>query len=80
MEDRAAENTDRLMWREERDDPFAASLHVTKSGGIGINVGGHVIVKPLREWHALAVAGSDPGIPVYASRDATDNVLGKDGE
>src|SRR5258708_7447069 len=29
-------------------------IHVTEGGGIGINVGGHVTVLPLRTWHALA--------------------------
>lgn len=48
------ENTDRELWREVADDYYAPSLHVTKDGGIGINVGGHVYVKPLRAWHALA--------------------------
>ena len=52
-EERAASNTDKELWREA-DDYYAASIHVTKSGGIGINVGGSVIVKPLQEWHRLA--------------------------
>ncbi len=30
------------------------SIHATADGGIGINCGGLVIVKTLREWHALA--------------------------
>lgn len=47
-------NTDRELWREG-DDYYAASLFVTEGGGIGINVGGHVIVMPLRRWHAIAV-------------------------
>lgn len=46
-----AANTDRELWREG-DDYYADSIHVTASGGIGINVGGLVIVRPLREWHA----------------------------
>lgn len=45
-----AENTDRELWRES-DDYYAPSIHVTVGGGIGINVGGLVIVRPLREWH-----------------------------
>jgi hypothetical protein len=49
----ASLNTDRELWRE-RDDYYAPSLHVTESGDIGINVGGLVFVKSLREWHALA--------------------------
>jgi hypothetical protein len=53
-------NTDRELWREcvERgDDPmsyYSNRIFVTEDGGIGIDVGGTVIVKPLREWHELA--------------------------
>jgi hypothetical protein len=50
------ENTDTHLWPiVTRDsEPFPDSIHVTASGGIGINCGGLVIVKPLKEWHALA--------------------------
>ena len=53
-------NTDRELYREESGLPadgdhfYAPSIQVTAQGGIGINVGGSVIVMPLREWHALA--------------------------
>lgn len=56
MTDNTAQNTDRELWREMPGDPCAPSLHVTESGGIGINVGGRVFVKPVREWHCLAVS------------------------
>lgn len=49
---RAAQNTDRELWREREGDFYADSLHVTQRGGIGINSGGRVIVKPVRDWHA----------------------------
>ena len=58
MSDQAYENTDRELWRE--GDPessmsyYEPSIHVTADGGIGINVGGTVYVKTLREWHSLA--------------------------
>jgi hypothetical protein len=45
-------NTDRELWRERTDDFYADSIHVTEGGGIGINVGGHVIVRSLKQWHA----------------------------
>lgn len=65
--DGAVENTDRELWRGPDDgcgDFYADSIHVTKNGGIGINVGGHVIVKPLRAWHALARAAlAEPAQP-----------------
>lgn len=51
-------NTDRELWRspdDGRGSYYADSIHVTEGGGIGIDVGGHVIVKPLRDWHAMAV-------------------------
>jgi hypothetical protein len=51
----ACENTDRELWREREGDYYADSIHVTKEGAIGINCGGFVIVKPLREWHKLGM-------------------------
>lgn len=54
------QNTDRELWRERPDDYYADSLHVTEGGGIGINCGGLVFVKPIREWHALAKAQQQP--------------------
>lgn len=49
-----AVNTDVELWREVEDDCYSPSIHVTKSKSIGIDVGGSVYVKPLREWHRLA--------------------------
>jgi hypothetical protein len=43
-------NTDRELWRES-DDWHANSIHVTEQGSIGIDVGGSVYVRPLKEWH-----------------------------
>lgn len=42
----AIANTDRTLWRDEDDSVF-----ITQGGGLGINCGGHVIVKPLLAWH-----------------------------
>jgi hypothetical protein len=53
MTNQPAANTDRELWRES-PDYYSNSIHVTKDGGIGINVGGTVIVKSLAEWHSLA--------------------------
>lgn len=53
-EHNAGENTDRELWRERAGDYYADSIHVTEHGGIGINCGGTVFVKPLRVWHSLA--------------------------
>ena len=50
------ENTDKEIWRERGGDYYADSIHVTARGGIGINCGGKVHVKPLRVWFALAEA------------------------
>lgn len=49
-----AKSTDKEIWREIPDDYYAASIHVTESGGVGINVGGTVIVRTAQEWHKLA--------------------------
>lgn len=53
-----SQNTDRELWKE--GDYYADSIHVTQSGGIGINCGGHVCVKRLRDWHALAAGAAQP--------------------
>jgi hypothetical protein len=58
------QNTDRHLWPQVSDEADAPSLFVTGNGeGIGINVRGHVFVKPLREWHALAVQSRAPAQP-----------------
>lgn len=49
MSEQPCQNNDRELWRE--GDFYSPSIHVTEHGGIGINVGGHVIVAPLRSWH-----------------------------
>ena len=56
----ACENTDREIWREREGDLHADSIHVTASGGIGINCGGTVFVKPVREWFRLAKRDANP--------------------
>ena len=55
-----ASNTDRELWREVEGDYYANSLHITEGGGVGINVAGRVIVKPLADWHALAKSNGRP--------------------
>lgn len=52
----AAKNTDTHLWPQVSEDFYASRLFATVGDGIGIDVGGLVIVKPIREWHALAVA------------------------
>jgi hypothetical protein len=55
---KAVMNTDRELYREPDKegvgDYYSSSVHVTKDGGIGINVGGMVFVKSLESWHRLA--------------------------
>jgi hypothetical protein len=53
-ESKAANNTDREIYRVQPGDYYSDSIHVTEGGGIGINVGGTVHVLPLRKWHELA--------------------------
>jgi hypothetical protein len=57
---KACANTDRELWRETEGDYYAPSIHVTEHGGIGIKVGGTVVVRPIREWHALATRTPSP--------------------
>lgn len=54
MDNHCVENTDIELWREKEGDYYADSIHVTENGKIGMNVGGHVIVMPIKEWHKVA--------------------------
>lgn len=47
-----AKNTDTQIWRKDKEDDLSPTIHVTKEGNIGINVGGFVSVKPIEAWHA----------------------------
>jgi hypothetical protein len=47
-------NTDRELWREREGDFYADHIFITKNGSLGINCGGIVYVKPIRDWFALA--------------------------
>lgn len=49
-EPEAAENTDTPLFSEVEDDYYSPSCRMTKGRALGIDVGGTVIVKPLREW------------------------------
>ncbi|PFP30235.1 hypothetical protein COJ96_05855 [Bacillus sp. AFS073361] len=54
MSEFANVNTDKEIWREIEGDYYAPSIHVHSSGKIGINVGGTVHIKDVRDWHNLA--------------------------
>lgn len=56
----AKKNTDRELWRERDGDFYADSIHVTAEGFIGINCGGYVIVKRVRDWHGLGLNAREP--------------------
>jgi hypothetical protein len=51
----AGVNTDKEIWRKIPDDYYSPSIHVTEAGRIGINVGGHVLVAPIEQWHRAGV-------------------------
>jgi len=58
IDEQAYENTDVELWREPTlevgMDYYQPSIHRTQDNKIGIDVGGHVFVKTLEEWHNLA--------------------------
>jgi hypothetical protein len=57
----AAQSHDREIWRGVPGDFYSPRIFVT--GQIGMNVGGHVIVRPVEEWHSAAfsqVAATPP--------------------
>lgn len=43
----------KTIWREKPDDYYLPSIISWPDGRIGINVGGHVVVKNIRDWHQL---------------------------
>jgi hypothetical protein len=52
--DKPVENTDtHLFYEDHSDEGYSPSCHMTKDRKLGIQVGGHVIVMPLRSWHHL---------------------------
>lgn len=48
-----AENTDKQIWVKDPDNGWSPTIHATKEGCIGINVGGRVIVMAVEKWHVL---------------------------
>lgn len=74
MSDQAVLNTDREIWRERHDDNYADSIHVTERGGIGINCGGMVYVKPVREWHKSAATIASLTAEVERLRGALEEI------
>ena len=63
LSDVGAQNTDREVWRERTGDYYSPSIHITKEGGVGINVAGAVIVMPIRSWHQIGLANAHPIAP-----------------
>lgn len=63
-------NTDKELFREIEGDIYSPSLHITNSGGIGINVSGHVLVAPIRKWHAAGnkILAVNPSLPEWKRR------------
>jgi hypothetical protein len=59
IDESAGKNTDREVWRGldgGYGSYYADSVHVTEEGGLGINIGGHVIVMTPQDWHRIGVA------------------------
>ncbi len=67
----AVQNNDRELWRETSGDFYADSIHVTLDGKIGIQVGGSVLVMPLKRWFE---AGMTP-MPEKPLPLATENTV-----
>jgi len=63
-------SNDREIWREKPGDYYSDSIHVTESGGIGINCGGHVIVAPVRMWHEAGnkIMAVNPKLPDWRKK------------
>jgi len=52
--DQGQVNTDKELWREREGDFYSDRIFITEGNGLGIDVGGMVIVKPVQEWFNLA--------------------------
>lgn len=58
MTEKTAKNTDKELYRRDLADPsdpdnfYAPSVHVTKDGKIGMNVGGMTYIATIEEWHS----------------------------
>ena len=63
------QNTDRELWREREGDYYADSIHVTETGGIGMNCGGYVVVQPIRKWHGTASELADANATIDGLRE-----------
>lgn len=46
----SAMNTDKEIWRQNPDDYYSPSIHVTESGGIRINYKGLVLTASIEYW------------------------------
>ena len=49
-----SKNEDTEIWRKIIGDYYSPSIHLTKKGEIGINVGGKVYIRSVENWHELA--------------------------
>lgn len=56
---KVAKNEDREIWRQKDGDFYSPSIHITKDGQVGINVGGLVYVAPVEDWHKSLVQTKD---------------------
>lgn len=67
MNEDCAQNNDIEIYREKTGDYYSPSIHLTESGGIGINVGGYVLVAPVRMWHEAGqkIFCVNPKLPVW---------------
>lgn len=50
MSEQPVKNTDKEIWREDPDNHYAPSVHITANNEIGINVGGTVVVMTPEAW------------------------------
>jgi len=54
---KSCKNTDKNLFEEIDGEYYSPSCFMTEDRTLGINVGGFVIVKTLRDWFELAKGG-----------------------
>ncbi|MFA5037518.1 MAG: hypothetical protein WC479_10135 [Candidatus Izemoplasmatales bacterium] len=51
MDNQACVNTDKTLWQKEG----IGRIFITEQDGLGIEVGGRVFVKPIKDWHNFSL-------------------------
>lgn len=71
-----AQTTDIELWRRSPDDFYSPHIYVTKSGRIGICVGGTCIEKTVEGWHSDGCASCTTTFDIWAAIEVAVRIEG----